>query len=165
MNKLATILLISITIVMTSCKPSAEYPKNQDGTITWLDINQAASLANNSEKLYFVDVYTDWCHWCKVMDKKTFTDPAVIQFMEDHFHNIKFNAEQTDMVTWNNKEYVYQPGGRRGLHGLAPVLLKNRLSYPSFAILDKDRNPIKVLVGYKKPEQLLAELGPMIKKS
>jgi len=165
MRNLGFLLTLSFTILFTSCKPAAEYEKNQDGTITWLDINKAAELANSSEKMYFVDVYTDWCHWCKVMDKKTFTDPTVIEFMEQNFHNVKFNAEQTDMVTWNNTEYTYKPGGRRGIHGLAPLLLKNRLSYPSFAILDKDRNPIKVIVGYKKPDQLMAVLEPMIKKS
>lgn len=155
-------LVILATIVLTSflsCQPKTEYPKNKDGSLTWLSINEAAGLKNTDNKFYFVDVYTSWCKWCKVMDQKTFTDPEVIQLLDDQFHVVKFNAEQTDLVNWNGEEYIYQAGGRRGIHTLAPKLLNGRLSYPSFAVLDKDRNPVKIIVGYKKPAQLIKELS------
>lgn len=154
------ILLITTILLLTftSCKDKGEYSKNTDGTLTWLSIDEASNLKNEDNKLYFVDVYTSWCKWCKVMDQQTFTNPEVIKFLDDQFHVVKFNAEQTDIVNWNGTEYVYKAGGRRGIHGLAPKLLNGRLSYPSFAILDEDRNPIKIIVGFKKPEQLLQEL-------
>ncbi len=157
--RLSTIIFSAVLIFIgTSCQPKTEYKKNSDGSLTWLSIDEAAGLKNTDNKLYFVDVYTSWCKWCKVMDQQTFTDPEVIKFLDEQFHVIKFNAEQTDIVNWNGTEYIYKPGGRRGVHGLAPALLKGRLSYPSFAVLDKDRNPIKVIVGFKKPDQLLREL-------
>jgi len=145
-------------LLFISCQEKTEYKKNKDGSLTWLSIDEAAGLKNKAEKLYFVDVYTSWCKWCKVMDQQTFTDPGVIKFLDEQFHVVKFNAEQTDAVNWNGSEYIYQAGGRRGIHTLAPELLKGRLSYPSFAVLDKDRNPIKIIVGFKKPEQLMREL-------
>ncbi len=147
-----------LALLFTSCKPASEYQKSTDGSITWIDIDKAAVLKNKEEKLYFVDIYTEWCGWCKVMDKETFTDPEVIKLMSEKFHMVKFDAEQTNLVKWEGQEYIYKAGGRKGIHGLAPMLLKNRLSYPSFAILDKDRKPIKTIVGYKKPDQLISAI-------
>ena len=158
MKLLAYFFTIS-TLIFTSCKSGSEYPKSTDGSITWIDIDQAAAINNTEEKLYFVDVYTEWCGWCKVMDKKTFTDPEVIELMSEKFHMVKFDAEQTNLVNWEGKEYIYKAGGRKGIHGLATMLLNNRLSYPSFAILDKNRKPIKTIVGYKKPDQLISEIN------
>ncbi len=157
--KTSIYLIAVLVLIFSSCKSSNEYQKSNDGSITWIDIDQAAELKNNEEKLYFVDVYTQWCGWCKVMDKETFTDPEVIKLMSEKFHMVKFDAEQTNLVTWEGQEYIYKAGGRKGIHGLAPMLLKNRLSYPSFAILDKNRKPIKTIVGYKKPDQLISEIN------
>ncbi|MEM9546721.1 MAG: thioredoxin family protein [Bacteroidota bacterium] len=165
MKKLAFVLIVGIIFICHSCQTKTEYPKNDDGSLTWISIDEAAKLKNLDNKLYFVDVYTSWCKWCKVMDQKTFTDPGVIKFLDDEFHVVKFNAEQTDIVNWAGTEYIYQPGGRRGIHSLAPKLLNGRLSYPSFAVLDKDRNPLKIIVGYKSPEQLLRELDGLVAKS
>jgi len=160
--KKITYLIFALGIVLfSSCKSGSEYELNTDGTITWISIDQAAELKNAEEKLYFVDVYTEWCGWCKVMDKKTFTDPEVIKQMSEKFHMIKFDAEQTGLVNWEGQEYIYKAGGRKGIHGLAPLLLNNRLSYPSFAILDKDRKPITTIVGYKKPDQLLQAISSL----
>jgi len=161
MKYIAQVLFILCLAIISSCKSGSEYELNKDGSITWISIDKAAELKNTEEKLYFVDVYTEWCGWCKVMDKKTFTDPEVIKQMSEKFHMIKFDAEQTGLVNWEGKEYIYKPGGRKGIHGLAPMLLNNRLSYPSFAILDKDRKPISNIVGYKKPDQLLQAISSL----
>ena len=159
--KLYIHLIIILTLIFISCKSGSEYQKSTDGSLTWIDIDQAAKLKNDEEKLYFVDLYTKWCGWCKVMDKETFTDPEVIKLMSEKFHMVKFDAEQTNLVNWEGQEYIYKAGGRKGIHGLASMLLKNRLSYPSFVILDKDRKPIKTIVGYKKPDQLISEISSL----
>ncbi len=152
------VLLAFICLLFVSCQEKSEYKKNKDGSLTWLSIDEASELKNEVEKPYFIDVYTSWCKNCKKMDQHTFLDPEVVKFLDEKFHVVKFNAEQTDIVNWNGSEFIYQAGGRKGIHTLASKLLNDRLSYPSFAILDKDRNPIKILVGYKKPEQLIREL-------
>ena len=47
--------------------------------IAWrMDLDAATSEARQSGKVLMVDVYTDWCEWCKVLDTKTYTDPKVI---------------------------------------------------------------------------------------
>lgn len=148
-------IVLFSSMIFISCNSGPEYPKNADGSLTWLSIDQASTLKNNDEKLYFIDVYTEWCGWCKVMDKEAFTDPEVVKALEERFHVVKFNAEQTYLVNWEGNEYIYKAGGRKGIHELAIELLSNQLSYPSMVVLDKDRNFKTVLVGYKKPKELL----------
>ena len=128
------------------------------GKLTWHHINDITAKDNSQKKKYIVDMYTDWCGWCKVMDNKTFTDPNVQDYIEDRFHLVKFNAEQKDPVEFKGKTYEWVPAGRKGVNKLALELMQNRLSYPTLVYLDEDMNLIKSSVGYKKPDQLLAEL-------
>ena len=95
--------------------------------------------------MYFFDIYTVWCGWCKVMDKKTFTDPEVAKLLNDNFANVKFDAEQKENIQLNGKNYGWRAAGKRGINELAVELLGQRLSYPSFVILDENFKIIKVI--------------------
>ncbi len=128
------------------------------GGMDWLSIEDAASLKDKSGKKYLIDVYTDWCGWCKVMDKKTFTDPEVIAYLEENFHIVKFNAEQKNPITWEGKSYEWIKTGRKGVNTLAQKLLGGRLGYPTMVYLDENKQLIKSSPGYKDPAKLLAEL-------
>ncbi|MBT8189664.1 MAG: thioredoxin fold domain-containing protein, partial [Bacteroidia bacterium] len=100
-------------------------------------------------------VYTDWCGWCKVMDKKTFTDEGIKKYLDENFYVVKFNAEQKEPIMFNGKEYVWRSGGRRGVNTLAVEMLNGRLGYPSLVFLDSNLEKIKVVPGYKTPDQLM----------
>jgi thiol:disulfide interchange protein len=71
---------------------SAAESNHQDAA--W-STNFSASLdeAEKSNKLVLVDFYTDWCGWCKQLDKTTFADPAFMQYLTEHFIPVKLNAE------------------------------------------------------------------------
>jgi uncharacterized protein YyaL (SSP411 family) len=45
--------------------------------VNWVTFEQAVELSKKDKRKVFIDVYTDWCGWCKVMDKNTFSDPKV----------------------------------------------------------------------------------------
>jgi thioredoxin-related protein len=127
--------------------------------IEWMTFEAAVSANSVAPRKIFVDVYTDWCGWCKVMDKQTFTDPEVIAYMNEHYYAVKFNAEQKEPVTVNGRVYEYLPNvGRRGVHTLAYSLLQGRMSYPSVVYMNENLQLIKVSPGYKKPHQILPEL-------
>jgi thioredoxin-related protein len=133
--------------------------KKSSNELTWLSIEQASDLADgNNDKKFLVDVYTDWCGWCKVMDKKTFTDPEVIKYLNENFHIVKFDAEQKESVKYKGNTYNWEAMGRTGVNKLAFELLQGRLSYPSLVYLNENLEPIRVSPGYKEPAQLLAEL-------
>lgn len=136
-----------------------EEPKNDLSKLNWLSIQAAADHANSDKKKFFIDVYTDWCGWCKVMDKNTFTDPNVIKALNERFHVVKFNAEQKQAITFKNKSYEWMNLGRNGVNMLAMELLKGNLSYPSYAYLDENKNLIKISMGFMPPDQFLKELS------
>lgn len=61
-------------------------------SIVWLDDLDAARAQARSGQVIFVDVYTDWCGWCKHMDRKVFTDPSVRALASQNVF-VKLNAE------------------------------------------------------------------------
>ena len=147
-------LLIFIFLAFTVV--SFTGPKKEK--VNWISLSQLNELYSKNPKPILLDVYTDWCGWCKVMDKKTFTDPALIKYLNENFHVVKFNAEQKEPVTYKGKTYNWEPMGRNGINTLGLELLQNRMSYPSLVYLNEKLEPITVSPGYKEPAQLMAEL-------
>lgn len=148
------IVLAILLVGVISCKNNAEPPK-----LEWITIEEAVKIAEgNNQKKFLVDVYTDWCGWCKVMDKKTFTDPELIKYINEHFYAVKFNAEQKEPIMFKGSLFEWQPSARGGVNSLAVGLLKGRLSYPSIVYLNPNLDPIIVSPGYKDPDKLLTEL-------
>lgn len=127
--------------------------------IKWYTWAEAAELSKTQPKKIFIDLYTDWCGWCKKMDKETFTDPKVAKYLNDNFYPVKFNAERKDAIVFNEKTFEFIKSGRRGVHQLAYALLDGRLGYPAFVTLDETFARIMISPGYKKPPQLMQELA------
>lgn len=124
-----------------------------------IEMNQARAEQGLPVKKIFVDVYTDWCGWCKRLDATTFAHPEIINYLNDHFIAVKLNAERQDTVVINGQPFVYVPGeGRRGIHQLAVVLLQNRMSYPSCTFLDESGQQLQVIPGYMNAQQFEAVL-------
>lgn len=127
--------------------------------VHWMTFEQAVEKSKLEKRKVFVDVYTDWCGWCKVMDKNTFPDPAVAQLLNDKFYPVKFDAEQTADVQFRGTTFKFQPYGNKGVHQLAAALLNNQMSYPNFVFLDEEFRIIPLiqgsnsLPGYRKPEE------------
>ena len=108
-------------------------------------------LLNNKKenKKLFIDVYTQWCGWCKKMDKTTFRNPIIIDYINQNYLPVKFDAEQKIPIEFLGKEYNFVKKGRRGYHELAAALLQNKLSYPTVVFLDENANMIQPLPGYR----------------
>lgn len=123
------------------------------GEVKWLTFEEAVEKSKTEKRKIFVDVYTDWCGWCKVMDKNTFSEPKVAQILNEKFYAVKFNAEQRDDVVLNGHTYKFVTVENRGYHELAAALLNNQLSYPTVVFLDDNFNMIQPLPGYRKPEE------------
>ncbi len=125
-------------------------------TIQWMTFAEAVELntKKKTQKKIFIDVYTDWCGWCKKMDSGTFTDPKVIKYMNENYHAVKFDAEQKEPIDYNGTTYNFVASGSRGYHELAGYLLNGRLSYPTTVYMDEENALIQALPGYKDPATL-----------
>ncbi len=120
--------------------------------VNWLSWEEAMKLSQIEKRKVFVDVYTDWCGWCKRMDKTTFDHPAIADFLNDNFYCIKFDAEQKEPISLNGKTYRYVKNGKRGYHELAAKIMNSRLSFPTTVFLDENFRVIQPIAGYKSPE-------------
>lgn len=125
--------------------------------VEWMSWEEAIERATTDKrpKKLFIDVYTDWCGWCKKMDKETFQNPEVAAYMKENFYMVKLDAEQKEPIVYQGKTYKYIPSGRRGYHELAAALLNGRMSYPTVVFLDEQLNMLSPVPGYQKPEPFL----------
>lgn len=126
--------------------------------IEWMTMNEALEAQEKEPKKIFADIYTDWCGPCKMMDKNTFSNKDLAEYVNTHFYPVKFNAEGTEKVNYKGFEYTnpnYKPerkGKRNAQHFFANALKVT--GYPTVVFFDEDSNVISPLVGYRTPEQL-----------
>lgn len=122
------------------------------GKINWVNIEEVQELVKQQPKKILVDAYTDWCGWCKRMDKNTFENATIAKFVNDNFYAVKLNAENKETINFKGKNYDFVQSGRRGYNTLAKELLNGRMSYPTISFLDENLNLINAFPGYKSPQ-------------
>jgi len=150
-------VLAIFLLLLTGAKP-----EDKPASINWMTWEEAIAANKKTPKKLFVDVYTDWCGWCKRMDATTFKNEVIVEMMDKDFYAIKFDAEQKDSIVWNGKTFRFLNQGRRGAHELAAALLDGQMSYPSFVLLNEKTERMQIVKGYKQPadlERLLAYYG------
>ena len=123
--------------------------------VNWYTFEEAIELTRKEARPVFIDVYTDWCGWCKRMDKDTFSHPEIASLMNSMYYPVKFNAETKDTIQFKEVTFVNSnPEKRRSAHQLAAALLQGKLSYPSTAFLNGEMELLTVVSGYMKPNDL-----------
>lgn len=120
--------------------------KAKAAKINWLTMEEAAEKIKQQPRKVIIDVYTDWCGWCKKMDQSTFTDPAVVAYVNKHYYAVKLNAEGKAPITLNGHTYTYKPDYKA--HELAIALLQGQMSYPTTVYLDEKFNMLTPVPGY-----------------
>ncbi len=131
---------------------------NAQEKIKWYTLTEAIELNRTEPRKFMVDVYTDWCGWCKRMDATTFSNQDVASYVNKNFYAVKFNAEMRDSLVLGEKTYHFIDNGGRGYHEVAVILTKGRLSYPTLVYLDEELRHIEVAPGYKTPDVLSQKL-------
>ena len=125
--------------------------------IEWMSFEAAieAQAKADQPKKIFIDVYTDWCGWCKKMDKETFNNPEVAGYMQQHFYMVKLDGEGKKPIVFRGKTFSFVPSGRNGYHELAAGLMQGQLSYPTVVFLNEQAELLSPVPGYHPPESFM----------
>jgi len=143
-------LLVALFIVLVS-------PLYAQDEIRWMSMNEALEAQKKVPKKIIMDVYTSWCGPCKLLDKNTFGNKDVIKFVNNNYYPVKFNAEGTESITYQdftytNPNYQEDRKGRNSQHLLANALKIS--GYPTIVFFKENGDLIQPIVGYKTPEQI-----------
>ncbi|MGB0918540.1 MAG: thioredoxin family protein [Flavobacteriales bacterium] len=126
----------------------------QDQKIKWVSLEEAEALRRTEPRKILIDVYTDWCGWCKRMDKTTFSEAKLVEYVNANYYAVKLDAEQREPITLGGKTYEYVEHGRRGYNQIAKELLQDKMSYPTVVFLDENMNMIQPLAGYRDAKEM-----------
>ncbi len=165
-NKLSIFALLGVFCIATSfmlhpkntaIPPSV--PSHNLEKLEWISWEEAVERNKTAPRKFIVDVYTDWCGWCKVMDRETFTVDSISNYLKTNFYCVKLNAERRDTVVFNNHAFTFvEQGGGRGFHTLAASLVDGNLSYPTLVYLTEKYERVMISPGFKRAPQLMPEL-------
>lgn len=106
---------------------------------------EAEQLAIQNPKPIVVFIHTAWCTYCKMMENSTFKNKEVIATLNDNYYFVPFDAEFTELITFNNHTFSFQPTGTKtGIHELATALatINGQVVYPTLTILDSEKSII-----------------------
>ncbi|MCB9032831.1 MAG: thioredoxin family protein [Chitinophagales bacterium] len=150
MKKLKLFPLFFIGMLF-SVSASNSIENKDDNTNNWTSIDKALAQTSAQKQFIFVEIYTDWCGWCKKLEDYTFTDENVEKTLNDNFVKVKLNAESEQKISFKGKEYDLVQNGNRTVNQLALDLgsMNGRLGYPTIVVLDKEGNKLKTFPGYK----------------
>lgn len=130
----------------------------QGDKIQWISFQEALEKNKKAPRKIMMDVYTDWCGWCKHMDKTTFTDPNIIAYINANYYAVKFDAEGNDSVFYKGKVFkntgVSSRPGRKPTHPLAVEVLQGQMSYPNIVYFDDSSNVITAAPGYRSAKDI-----------
>ncbi len=141
--------LLVVTILATAAI-SLSFTNKKDNDISkvkWYSFEDAVALNQVEPKKMIIDVYTDWCGPCKIMDRQVFGDAKVAAYINEHYYPVKLNAEYKEPIQFDGQEFKFVDAGRRGYHELAYSILQGRMSYPSVVFMDEEMNVINRVSG------------------
>ncbi len=143
-----TIATLIFSVVLSSLFAQKKEVKafSKPKEIEWLSIAEVEQRMKTEPRKVYVDIYTDWCGWCKVMEKKTFTHPKLIEYLNNNYYCIRFNAEAKDTIVFNGKKYGFYAGSKT--NELAVEWMQHKLSYPSSIFMEENFKNPQPVPGY-----------------
>jgi thioredoxin-related protein len=139
------VLFVGIVTVASAYKPKLP------AKTRWYSLQDASAELKKEKRPVLIDLYTDWCGWCKVMDKKTYSDKNVVEYLAEKFYPVKVDAESHETIVWKDKTFKFNPAYRT--NEFAMFLSNGQLSYPTTVIIPPDSDEPQAIPGYMTPKE------------
>ncbi len=123
----------------------------QNDRINWVSFEEAVELSRQNPRKIIIDVYTDWCGFCKRMEAETFNNPQVASYINNHFYAVKLNSETRDTINFQGHKFVNEGEARRSPHQLSIALLGGQMSYPTVVYINEDLELLTSVPGFMTP--------------
>ena len=94
MKKIITLVIVAFITVNVTAQE-----------INWVSLEEALELQKKNPKKIMMDVYTNWCGPCKKLDKYTFGNKDVAEYINKHYYAVKFNGEGNEKIRYNDKDF------------------------------------------------------------
>ena len=136
-------LWIALWLTMAACHvPTVEAPA-QAPQVQWQSWSKATfDRARRERRILLINVVARWCHYCHVMDEKTYTDPKVREVLARDFVVIRVDSDARPDLAERYREW----------------------GWPATALLTPDAEPVLELRGYQPPDRFLATLLDLVRE-
>jgi thioredoxin-related protein len=113
--------------------------------IAWLGWDRGLEEARTSRRPVLVNVYTDWCAWCRRMKANVYTRPEIRDYLDDHFVVVELNAEASTPARYEGRPFTSRSlAARLGVSG-----------YPTTVFLRPDGGHMVSVPGYVESARFL----------
>lgn len=148
------VIIECILMLLQAVEPTPKH--HVTPTVNWISADSLSKIYANNPRPILVDVYTDWCQYCRLMDKTTWRNDSVIAYLTPNFYTVKLNAETKNDLEWLGETFSYHPNYK--VHMLAAKLLEGNMVYPSTVIIPPNGATPIVLRGMLT----VAETAPIL---
>jgi len=148
MKKKAVFALVACWLVFSFAKVK---PTEKE-KINWMSLDEVNVKMKTDPRPVIIDLYTNWCYWCKMMDKKTYNNSKVISYINSHFYAVKLNAETKDTIVWDNNKYEYNPNDK--VNDFALYVTQRQLEFPNTVIFPEINKAPAAIPGFMDPKEI-----------
>jgi thioredoxin-related protein len=134
---------LSLLIILFLAPPLMHSGEKKE--LKWKNLDAGITEAKKTKKKILMDIYTDWCVWCKKLDKEVYTDEKVAGYLDSHYVLVKLNAESGKKVAYKGEKLseteIAQGFGVTG--------------YPTLIFLEPNGDAINRIPGFLTAEQIM----------
>jgi thioredoxin-related protein len=119
-----------------------------DAAVAWREWEPGLEEARKEDRPVLVDVYTEWCGWCKRMDRDVYSRPEVRAYLDRNFVTVKLDAAASKPGRYEGRLFTSRSlAARFGVTG-----------YPTTVFLRPGGEYITRVPGYVPAERFLQVL-------